>query len=234
RALLREALVVAEFALTLVLLVGAGLFLRSFLRLQQVDPGFTSERVLSFRFDLPEQKYITENSRTNFYLELVEKLRSLPGVQSVGVASRIPLDPTDKFPSPFTIEGRPPLSPGELQMAELSVVDPDYFQTVGIPLIRGRSFNETDDRSHLRDKSVSADAGTRWMQGINKIIIDEEFAKGYWPDADPIGERIKLAWGATSPVCEIVGVVGHVKPDQLSEPGKFVQAYLSYRQAPRA
>ena len=233
RGRLREALVVAEFALTLVLLVGAGLFLRSFLRLQQVDPGFSSERLLSFRFDLPERKYTTEDLRARFYQELIEKMRGLPGVQSVGVASRIPLDPTDRFPSPFTVEGRPPLAPGELQMSELSVVSPDYFQTVGIPLIRGRSFNATDDRNHLRDKSVSSDTGTRWIQGINKIIIDEEFAKRYWPNADPVGQRIKLEWGAVSPVCEIVGVVGHVKPDRLSEPGQFAQAYLSFQQAPR-
>jgi putative ABC transport system permease protein len=233
RGRLREALVVVEFALTLVLLVGAGLFLRSFLRLQQVDPGFSSERLLSFRFDLPERKYTTEDLRARFYQELIEKMRGLPGVQSVGVASRISLDPTDRFPSPFTIEGRPPLTPGELQMSELSVVSADYFQTVGIPLIRGRSFNATDDRNHLRDKSVSSDTGTRWIQGINKIIIDEEFAKRYWPNADPVGQRMKLEWGAVSPVCEIVGVVGHVKPDRLSEPGQFAQAYLSFQQAPR-
>src|SRR4030095_13745158 len=144
-----------------------------------------------------------------------------------------PRYPTERSPSPSTSEGRPPLASGELQMSELSVVSPDYFQTVGIPLIRGRSFNATDHHNPLRDKSVSSDTGTRWIQGINKRIIDEEFAKRYWPNADPVGQQIKLAWGAVSPVCEIVGVVGHVKPDQLSEPGQFAQAYLSFPQAPR-
>lgn len=233
RTRLREALVMAQFALTLVLLVGAGLLLRSFQHLQQVDPGFSSERVLSFRFDLPELKYSTEDSRSHFYETLLKNMRTLPGVKSAGIASRIPLDPSDKFPSPFLIEGRPAPPPNQLQMAELSVVSADYFQTLGIPLIRGRSFNDSDDRSHLSKKDLSSDAGQRWMDGINKIIIDEEFAQKYWPNSDPIGQRVKLQWGAKPPVAEVVGVVGHVKLDQLSEPGKFVQGYLSVRQAPR-
>ncbi len=233
RAWLREGLVIAEFALTLVLLVGAGLLLRSFQRLQQVNPGFSGERVLSFRFDLPERKYSGEDKRSHFYQALLERLRTLPGVKSAGVASRIPLDATDTFQSPFLIEGRPAPPPAEMPLVDLSVVSPDYFQTVSIPLIRGRSFNESDNRSHLREKILSPDAGQRWMDGLNKIIVDEEFAKRYWPNADPIGQQVRLPWGPKAPVCEIVGVVGRVKVDQLSEAGGFVQAYLSFQQGPR-
>jgi putative ABC transport system permease protein len=233
RGKLREALVVGQFALTLVLLIGAGLLLRSFQQLQLVDPGYRSEKVLSARFDLPDRKYVTEDSRSHFYQALLEKLRAMPGVAAVAVSSRIPLDPTDRFPSPFTIEGRPAPPSGELHMAELSTVSPDYFQTVGIPLIRGRSFSDSDDRSHLQSGEVSTDAGVRWMQGINKIVIDEEFAKRYWPNADPIGQRVKLQWGPQGPVAEVIGVVGRVHLNELREPGKFVQAYLSFRQAPR-
>jgi putative ABC transport system permease protein len=233
RAWLREGFVVAEFALTLVLLVGAGLLLRSFQRLQQVNPGFSGERVLSFRFDLPERKYSSEEERSNFYQALLERVRTLPGVKSAGVASRIPLDATDTFQSPFLIEGRPAPPPTEVPLVDLSVVSSDYFQTVGIPLVRGRSFNDSDDRSHLRGKELSPDAGQRWMDGLNKVIVDEELAKRYWPDSDPIGQRIRLPWGPKAPVLEIVGVVGRVKLDQLSEAGGFVQAYLPFRQGPR-
>ncbi len=233
RARMREALVIVEFALTLVLLVGAGLLLRSFQHLQQVNPGFNGERVLSLRFDLPERKYTTENSRSHFYQALMEKVRPLPGVVTVGVASRIPLDATDRFQTVFFVEGRPVPGPNEVQLVDLSMVSPDYFQTVGIPLIRGRSFNDSDDRSHLSTKDVSQDSGERWMQGLNKIIIDEEFAKRFWPNADPIGQRVKLPWGPKGPSLEVIGVVGRVKADQLSDPGKFVQGYLPYQQAPR-
>ena len=233
RVWLREGLVVAEFALTLVLLVGAGLLLRSFQGLQQVNPGFTGERVLSFRFDLPERKYSSEEKRSSFYQDLLERVRTLPGVTSAGVASRIPLDTTDTFQSPFLIEGRPVPPPTEVPLVDLSVVSSDYFQTVGIPLVRGRSFNNSDDRSHLRGKELSPDAGQRWMDGLNKIIVDEEFAKRYWPDSDPIGQRVRLPWGPKAPVLEIVGVVGRVKLDQLSEAGGFAQAYLPFQQGPR-
>ena len=233
RTRLREALVVTEFALTLVLLVGAGLLLRSFQRLQQVNPGFTGDRVLSFRFDLPERKYSTEDSRSHFYKALLEKVRALPGVAAAGVASRIPLDATDKFQTTFLIEGRPAPPANEVHMADLSTVSPDYFQTVGIPLIRGRSFNDSDDRSHLRDRDLSPDSGQRWMDGLNKIIIDEEFARRYWPNEDPIGQRVKLPWGPKGPSLEVIGVVGRVKVDQLGDPGKYDQGYLPFQQAPR-
>ena len=130
----------------------------------------------------------------------------------------------------FLIEGRPaPLNRIALVICRSSS---DYFQTVGT-LIRGRSFTESDDRSHLLGKDLSSDAGQRWMDGLNKIIVDEEFAKRYWPNADPIGQRVNFPWGAKAPQLEIVGVVGRVKMDQLSAAGGFVQAYLPFQQGPR-
>jgi putative ABC transport system permease protein len=233
-ARMRHALVVAEVALTVILLVGAGLLLRSFQTLQRVNPGFAHERVLSFRFDLPEQKYSTEEQRSLFYQALVEKLRILPGVQSAGVTSRIPLDPTDDFVSPFLIEGEAAPTTSELPNVELAVVSPDYFQTLGIPVIRGRSFTDQDDRRHLQGKiPASLDSGERWMLGLTKIIVDEEFARRYWPNEDPIGRKVRLPWRPSGPVLEVVGVVGRVKLDRLSEPGKLVQGYLSFLEAPR-
>jgi putative ABC transport system permease protein len=235
RALLRKYLVTGQFALTLVLLVGAGLLLRSFQRLQRVNPGFSGEQVLSFRFDLPKQKYPSEETQSHFYQALMEKLRALPGVRSVSVSSRIPLDATDSWQATFLIEGRPAPPAGEIPIMDLSVVSPDYFQTLGIPLLRGRSFNESDDRTHLKERDLGAvDAGERWMAGLDKVIVDETFARQHWPNADPVGQRIKLPWGPHGPVLEIVGVVGRVKLDQLSNPGKFVQFYLPFQQGPRS
>jgi putative ABC transport system permease protein len=234
RASLRQGLVIGEVALTLILLVGAGLLLRTLLHLQAVNPGFVQERILSFRFDLPEEKYVTEEQRSLFYQALLEKLRLLPGVQSAGVTSRIPLDPTDDFVSPFLIEGEAPPAQGEFPSIELSVVSPDYFRTLGIPVIRGRSFTDLDDRRHLQGKvPESLEAGERWILGLSKIIVDEEFARRYWPNADPVGRKVRLPWRPNGPVLEVVGVVRHVRLDRLNEPGKLVQGYLSFLEAPR-
>jgi putative ABC transport system permease protein len=232
---INKGLVIFEFALTLVLLVGAGLLLRTLHHLNQVDPGFTGERVLSFRFDLPQKKYQTEESQSQFYKALLEKLRVTPGVTATGVTSRIPLDPTDSFTSSFVIEGRPEPPANELPTVDLSVVSPGYFQTVGIPLIRGRSFNDSDDRSHIRERDLSeVDGGLRWMAGLNKIIVDEEFAKRYWPNSDPIGQHVRFPWGPEPPILEIVGVVRRVKLDQLADQNTLPQAYLPFEQGPRS
>jgi putative ABC transport system permease protein len=208
--------------------------MRSFHRLQQVNPGFVHERVLSFRFDLLSGKYPTPELQGLFCQNLLEKLRSLPGVQAASVASRVPLDPTENWQADFLIEGQLAPPPGERPSMEASVVGPDYFRVLGIPLIRGRSFVEQDDRSHLRGKELgSLSAAERWWAGLSKIIVDEEFARRYWPNDDPIGQRVRLPWSPNGPVLEVVGVVGHVKVDRLSEPSRLVQAYLPFFEAPR-
>ena len=102
-------------------------------------------------------------------------------------------------------------------------------------MLRGRPFNESDDRSHLQGSDFSSvDDGQRWMDGLNKIIVDEGLANRYWPNEDPIGQRVRLPWGAKPPVLEIVGVVGRVKLDRLTDQGRFPQAYLPFRQGPRS
>jgi len=231
---LRNGLVVAEVAVSLVLLIGAGLLLASFQLLQRTNPGFVHESVLSFRFDLPEQRYATEEQRCLFYQGLVEKLRLIPGVEAASVTSRIPLDPTDSWQSPFLIEGEPAPIPSELPNVELSAVSPDYFRTLGIPIIEGRPFTELDDRGHLQGRESNfADPGERWIAGLSKLIIDKDFARRYWPNASPIGRKVRLPWRPDGPVLEVVGVVGRVKLERLSEPGRFVQGYVSFLEAPR-
>jgi putative ABC transport system permease protein len=232
RARLRQSLVISEVALTLVMLVGAGLLFRSFHRLQQVNAGFSTERVLSFRLDLPERKYAKEEQQIEFYRQLLDQLRALPGVQSASVTSRLPFGGND-WQTSFLIEGQPEPPPHERPSMEVHLVGPDYFRVMGIPLLRGRSFTDQDDRGHLRTRDLSGFSdGQRWMSGLNAIIVDEEFARRHWPNEDAVGKAVRLPWGEKSPTLRVVGVVGRVKINELSEQGGFVQAYLSFLQGP--
>jgi putative ABC transport system permease protein len=216
------------------LLVGTGLLLRSFHRLQQVNAGFSTERVLSFRLDLSPQKYDKEDQLIAFFQSLQEKLKALPGVQAVGFASQVPLRSNGWQPQ-FAIEGQPPLPPSERPSMDLTAASPDYFRIMGIPLLRGRYFTEQDNREHLRGHNLSglSDA-ERWAAGLNVIIVDEEFARRYWPNEDPIGKKVILPWGPPRDRqlrLTVAGVVARVKLTRLNEQGGFVQAYLSALQA---
>jgi hypothetical protein len=121
------------------------LLLRSFHRLQNVNAGFSHERVLSFRLDLPERKYESLEQQILFYQGLMERLRSLPGAQAVAVASQIPHD-NGGWQTGYRIEGQPDPPPGQGPSMEVTVVSPDYFRVLGIPLLRGRYFTEQDNR----------------------------------------------------------------------------------------
>jgi putative ABC transport system permease protein len=228
---LREVLIITEVALTLVLLIGAGLLIRSFYRLQQVNPGFVDENVLSFRVSLPVQKYAHENQWLNFYQQVIEKLRALPGVKEVGIASRVPLDGNNNA-NAFRVVGQPP-PPG--QAMQVCFVSPDYFRTMGIPLLRGRYFTEQDNRSHLSEEQLRGlDRGERLRLGRKTVIVDEEFARRHWPNQDPVGKQI--LWGAgggdDSPLT-VIGVVGRVKLDRPQEPIGEVQGYFAFLEYPQ-
>ncbi len=229
RAGLRQGFVIAEVALTFILLAGAGLLLRSFYRLLQVNPGFETDRILTFHIDLPEHKYQTAAQQVLFYNALLERLRALPGVRAATLASKIPLD-HNAWDMRFLIEGRPEPPPYLQPSLRITLVAPDYFRVMGIPLLRGRDFTEHDNRAHLPGTSP----GNDWGAGLNSIIIDEEFAKRYWPSQNPLGQRIRLPWGprAKQPVMTIVGVVGRVKENQLSKQEGMVQAYFPIFQQP--
>lgn len=226
---LRQGLVVAEVALTFVLLAGAGLLLRSFHELMQVKPGFVVDRVLTFHVDLPGQKYQSAEQDVLFYHALLEKVRSIPGVQAASIASKTPLD-ENSWDMLFLIEGRPE-PPAHLQPSlRVHLVAPGYFQAMGIPLLQGRDFTEQENREHLRGTASASD----WGAGLNSIIIDEEFAKRYWPNQNPLGQRVRLPWGEREkqPVMTIVGVVGRIKENRLNEQGGMVQAYFPIFQQP--
>jgi putative ABC transport system permease protein len=232
RQWLRSSLVVGEVATTLVLLIAAGLMIRSFYLLQKVNPGFSHEHLTSFSVSLPQKKYSTEEIRASFYNRLLENIRSLPGVESAAAASGLPLG-NNGWQTGFRIEGRPDPPPDQVPLMEACRVTPDYFKAMSIPLLKGRVFTESDDRSHLAGQDLSKlNEEQRALKGINKIVIDEEFAKRYWPNEDPIGKRL-LFGGATDPrKVEVIGVVGRVKMDSLNQNSDRVQGYFAYAQLP--
>ena len=227
RARLRHGLVVAEVALTILLLVGAGLMLRSFHQLQRVNAGFTHERVLVFRVGLPRRKYPGSQQTIGFYRNLLDGLQSLPGVQTASVTSRVPLE-GGGWDTSFLIEGQPEPPPHERPSTELQTVGPDYFRTVGIPLVRGRTFTEQDNLERIRGTGRE----NSWGAGLNTIIVNEEFARRHWPGEDPLGKRVRMDWPDNPPVMTVIGVVGNVKWRHLNEPRGNVQAYLPFLQLP--
>jgi predicted permease len=207
-----KLLVVSEVALTLVLLVGAGLLVKSFWRLSQVDPGFDPQNVLAMQISISARP--EEGPRVNGFLsEVQSRVKTLPGVQSVSVSNGLPFEGAN-FP-PFTIDGQPPPAPGQDPTGLLYTVSTDYFKTMGIDLVRGRSFSSQD---------------TRQTQQV--ALIDEVFARQYFPNQEPIGQRFKLATpGADSH--EIVGVVRHVEHVGLEgQTANTAEFYFNFDQIP--
>lgn len=206
-----STLVVAEVALALVLLVGAGLMTRSFQRLLQVSPGFDGTNVLAARVLLPTTKY-QRPTLARFYDDVLERLRRAPGIRSASAVSAMPLQNVGAASSlPFTVEGQAP-PPAEDPMAEVRIVAPGYFETLRIPLVEGRYLDERD-----------AETGPRVS------LINQTMARRYFPGVSPIGRTIQNPHGKS----EVVGVVGDVRNEGLeSEPKK--QVYLPMRQSPSA
>src|SRR5215210_751519 len=223
RQWLRSALVVVEVATTLVVLIFAGLMIRSFYMLQKVNPGFSHEQLTSFSVSLPQKKYTNEEARASFYNRLLENIRALPGVESAAAASGLPLG-NNGWQTGFVIEGRPLPPPEQTPLMEACLVTPDYFKAMNIPVLRGRVFNDRDDRSHLAGRDLSKlNENQRSIAGVNSIVIDEEFAKKHWPNEDAVGKRVKLGTAADSPSLEVLGVVGRVKMESLNQNSDRVQ-----------
>ncbi|HEY3134922.1 MAG TPA: ABC transporter permease [Blastocatellia bacterium] len=211
RHLFRSGLVVSEVALTMVLLIGAGLMIRSFYRLLQVNPGFNYDHLLTFNVALPQKKYAEEQQRINFFDQVVDRLRALPGVEAVGLASGLPLG-NNGWQTSFRIEGQPPPEPGKVPLTEACVASPDYFQAMGITMLEGRPFSEYDKKDAPR-----------------VTLIDEEFARRYWPDETAVGKQLR-AGGPNEPPITVVGIVRRVKMDGLNQDSNRVQSYYPFRQ----
>jgi predicted permease len=198
---LRSLLVISEIALALMLVTSAGLLIKSFWRLQHVDPGFDAEQLLSFQLSPPDFAEDVSNDAAararTYYRQVLERLKSLPDVQLVGGIHLLPMGDSNWDPG-LRIEDRP-LPPGSSQgTVNWRLVTPDYFRTIKIPLLSGRSFNESDNES-----------------GEKVAIINATLARKYWPDADPIGKRIGSGFEGKGNWTTVVGVVGDIKQHGL-------------------
>ncbi|MFN0124627.1 MAG: ABC transporter permease [Blastocatellia bacterium] len=234
RQWLRGSLVVTEIAAALVLLVGAGLLIRSFYRLYHVNPGFSYERLWSANITLPGKKYDLDR-QIAFWRQLTERLGAMPGVEAASVASGLPLG-NNGWQTSFAVEGRPAPPPGQSPLMEACLVSPDYFRAMGIPLRAGRYFNEQDNRQHLNGRDLSKlGEEERAAAGVNVVIIDEDFARRHWPGEEAVGKRIQLGGGVVDinlPLATVVGVVGRVEMETLRG-GGFAQGYFCSLQLPR-
>ncbi len=229
---LRSSLVVVEVASTLVLLIGAGLLMRSFYRLQKVDPGFSYEHLTSFSVSLPQKKYTTPEQKATFFNRLLENIQSVPGVEARAAASGLPLG-NNGWQTSYAVVGQPPPPPGQSPLMEACLVTPDYFRTMNIRLRSGRYFNERDDRSHMAGRDLSKyTENQREALGVNAIIIDEEFARRHWPNEEAVGKQIKFGTDEDTPAITVVGVVSRVKMEGLNQDSKRVQGYFPFAQVP--
>jgi predicted permease len=197
---LRSVLVVAEVALALVLLISAGLLVKSFARLRNIDTGFNSEHVLTMVVRLAGAKYREDPQVVGFFRQATERIGALPGVRSVGVVNYLPLYGGLGSSTGFTIEGRPAPPPGEEPSTNVRVSDAGYFSAIGIPLLRGRNFTDMEA-----------------SQTRHVVIISESLARQYFPGEDPLGKHISVAMFDKPNPTEIIGVVGDVRYDSLTD-----------------
>jgi putative ABC transport system permease protein len=215
----RSGLVMAEMALAVVLLVGAGLLIRSFSKLLAVDPGFRAERVVTFSIAAPDTKYGQYTQRRALVADLTERMKRLPGAQGAAVVTGLPLS-NMMIRTSAHIVGTPQETPAERKITDVAFVTPGYFSTMGIPMVNGRDFSERDGSG----APVVA-------------IVNQEFVKRYFPNENPLGKRLEIGWaqdtaatgGSVTLGGEIVGVVGNVKRRGLAQE-VFPEMYASYMQ----
>ena len=210
-------LVLSEVALGFVLLVGSGLMVRSFIGLLTADPGFRAAGVLSFQIALPEARYPNDPSRQRLFRELLERVRAIPGVQSAGAVSHLPLDDYPNWYESFAPDGAAPDRKAEF--ADHRSTMPGYFPTIGATLIEGRDFTFSDDRDHP-----------------NVIVVDETLARRTWPGQSALGKMLHVTFihegSFDAARAEVVGVVRHIRTQALGSDGR-PQVYVPYLQSAR-
>ncbi|HZI08924.1 MAG TPA: ABC transporter permease [Myxococcus sp.] len=209
---LRNALVMVQLALALVLLVGTVLMVRTLRNVQAVELGFDADGVLSARLSLPGSKYADDARKRLFFEELAGRLRALPGVEAVGLVNDAPLSGSNTN-GDFTLEGGP-AQPGERLITEYRVASPDYFRALRIAVRQGRDFGPQDEE-----------------KGAPVVIVNEAFVRRYLGGGEALGRRVKLDWGDSEPFREIVGVVADVRHDRLTLPAR-PETYLPLAQVP--
>jgi putative ABC transport system permease protein len=211
--LLRNALMVFEIAFTVVLLIGAGLMVRSFVRLQSVNPGFSADHILTMKFTLPKVRY--DGLRVaQFHQQLLERVQTVPGVRWTGITRDLPLSGSDPSLN-FVVEHGPVLSSAQQPRAKFRVVSADYFAAMGIPLVKGRYFLASDSET-----------------APGAAIINETMARRYFPNQDPLGKRLQSGFD-DSPWSSIVGVIGDIRHGGLDSEAN-AEMYFPYHQIPNA
>ena len=213
---LRQLLVVAELSLSVMLLIGAGLLIRSFAHLQDVPPGFNASRVLTLELTMAGRKYADSATVLETYRLLWQRLKGLPGVSGVGGVSALPLSQMMAW-GPITVEGRAAPSGEKFINVDQRVIGGDYLAAMEIPLLGGRLFNEHDTLASRR-----------------VVLVDDHMARQLWPNEEPVGRRIRRGGfdlSASSPWMTVVGVVGRVKQDALDSESRMA-IYLPHTQAP--
>ena len=198
----RQALVIGEVALAVILLTGAGLMVRTLGALGRVDPGFDPQNVHMFTTTLPAVSYPTIEKQHQFAVETEERLRAVPGVSDVGLSFGLPLTET-RFSLTFTVRGRPEPAAGADMAAQVRIATPSYFSVLKLPVKRGRHLNQSDVANSPQ-----------------VVVVSEELARRYFPNEDPIGLQLRTGWGRDSLKLggTIVGIVGDVRHEALSEP----------------
>ncbi|MFN2455429.1 MAG: ABC transporter permease [Pyrinomonadaceae bacterium] len=209
----RNLFVVAEVALALVLLVGAGLMIKSFVRLQAISPGFDSENVLTLQVRLSPAKYREDNRKIAFFREAVARIGALPGVRAVGTISFLPFASLGAATG-FTIDGQPPPAAGDKPTTDVRVTDENFFRAMNIPVLRGRTF--------------TAQEATETRQ---VAVISEALARKYFPNEDPLGKRITVEMTNVPEPAEIIGVVGDIKHQTLDAETRAM-VYWAHPQLP--
>ena len=211
---IRRILVVAELALSVVLLIGAGLLIRSFAQLQNVQPGFNAKNVLTFGISMNGRKYAEAPAALRAYRELWERLEHLPGVSAAGGIQALPLGQLWAW-GPITVEGRAPRAGENFINADERIVSGHYFPAMEIPLLHGRFFNDQDTNTNPR-----------------VVIVDEYMAREFWPNQDALGKRIRLgSMTSNAPWSTVVGVVGRVKQYNLDSDSR-IALYIPHTQVP--
>jgi len=212
RTRLRSVLVVTEMALALMLLTGAGLLIRSFLRVEEIDPGFNAKNLLTAFIMLPQEKYAEPHRQGEFFREVMDRIASIPGVECAGGADSAPMLSNDA--GSVSIEGHP-VQPGEMGIeAERPKITPDYFRAMGIRLLRGRAFSRSDNET-----------------SVPVAIINEAAARQYWPHEDAMGKRVRLDDGSAPVWRQVIGVVAEVRQDGLVKAGR-PEVYAPLAQSP--
>jgi len=204
---LRTVLVVCELSLALMLLIGAGLVVKSFMQIKSVDMGFDKKDVLSFQISLPHSKYRQPSQQAAFFRQALDGVRQLPGVEAAGTINILPFIPDNQF-TPIAVFGHPESGPGESPLISVRTVSPGFFRAMGIPVVNGEDFSEEN------------------LQRI-RLIINESLAKRFFPGEDPIGKRIAMGPSdARGGYIPIIGVVRDVRQFVVTEPAPTL--YLSY------